>query len=91
MGDSTFWRRVLDLATGATPLVSVDVEQLGDLTLPRGTVTITEAGRASLAGAADWVRLNGFDRWLGGVHLSAAPGGDVDWRYDRKARALVRL
>jgi len=91
MGDSTFWRRVLDLATGATPLVSLDVEQLGDLTLPRGTVTITEAGRASLAGAADWVRLSGFDRWLGGVHLSAAPGGDVDWRYDWKARALVRV
>jgi len=91
MGDSTFWRRVLDLATGATPLVSLDVEPLGDRAFPHGTVTITEAGRASLALAADWVRLDGFDRWLGGVHLSAAPGGDVDWRYDRKARALVRV
>jgi hypothetical protein len=59
--------------------------------MPRGTVAITEAGRASLTGAADWVRLNGFDRWLGGVHLFAAPGADVDWRYDREACALVRL
>ena len=91
MGDTTFWKRVMDLAAGDTPLVVVDVEPPGDRVLPVGTVAITEAGRAVLAGAADWVRLNGFDRWLGGVHLSAASGGDVDWRYDRKARALVRL
>ncbi len=90
MGDTTFWLRVLDLAAGATPLVSLDVEPLGDRAMPRGMVAITEAGRATLAGAADWVRLNGFDRWLGGVHLFAAPGGNVQWRYDRKA-ALVRL
>ena len=91
MGDTTFWRRVLDLAAGPAPLVSVDVEPLEDLTLPSGTVAISEAGRAVLAGKADWVRLNGFDRWLGGVHLSAAPGGDVDWRYDPTTRALVRV
>jgi hypothetical protein len=91
MGDTTFWRRVMDLAAGATPLVTVDVEPPGDRVLPRGTVAITEAGRAALAGLADWVRLDGFDRWLGGVHLSAAPGGDVEWRYDRNARALVRV
>jgi len=82
---------VLDLAAGPAPLVSVDVEPLEDLTLPSGTVAISEAGRAVLAGKADWVRLNGFDRWLGGVHLSAAPGGDVDWRYDPTTRALVRV
>ena len=91
MGDTTFWNRVMDLAAGDTPLVVVDVQPSGDCVLPVGTVAITDAGRAVLAGAADWVRLNGFDRWLGGVHLSAASGGDVDWRYDRKARALVRV
>ena len=95
MGDTTFWKRVLDLAGGATPLVSLDVEPLGDVpsgefALPNGTVSITDAGRAVLAGAADWVRLDGFDRWLGGVHLSVPPGGDVDWRYDRESPALVR-
>jgi hypothetical protein len=95
MGDTTFWMRVLDLAGGATPLLSLDVEPLeadvsGGLVLPNGTVTITDAGRAVLAGAADWVRLNGFDRWLGGVHLSAPVGGDVEWRYDQASGALVR-
>jgi len=89
MGDTTFWRRVMDLAAGATPLVTVDVEPPGERVLPVGTVAITEAGRAVLAGASDWVRLNGFDRWLGGVHLSTAPGAEVAWRYDRNARALV--
>lgn len=88
MGDTTFWRRVMDLAAGATPLVTIDVES-GERVLPAGTVTITEAGRAVLAGAGDWVRLDGFDRWLGGVHLSTAPGGDVAWRYDRNARVLA--
>jgi len=91
MGDTTFWRRVMDLAAGATPLVSIDTEPPGDRVLPVGTVAITEAGRSVLAGAADWVGLNGFDRWLGGVHLSAAPGDEVEWRYDRNARALVRV
>ena len=91
MGDTTFWKRVVDLAGGPTPLVAVEVEPPGDRVLPAGTVAITQAGRAVLAGTADWVRLNGLDRWLGGVHLSAAPGGDVDWRYDRHARALVRV
>ena len=94
MGDTTFWKRVLDLASGATPLVAVDVDPLDDdrsgyLALPNGTVSITDAGRAVLAGAADWVRLNGFDRWLGGVHLSASPGGDVECRYDPQSAALA--
>ena len=91
MGDTTFWRRVMDLAAGDTPLVTVDGELPADRVLPVGTVAITEAGRAVLARADDWVRLNGFDRWLGGVHLSVAPGGDVTWRYDRNARALVKV
>lgn len=90
MGDTTFWLRVMDLAAGDTPLVALDVETPGERVLPAGTVAITDAGRAVLAGVTDWVRLNGFDRWLGGVHLFAAPGGDVAWRYDRNARALVR-
>ena len=90
MGDTTLWLRVMDLAAGDTPLVALDVEPPGERVLPAGTVAITDAGRDVLAGAADWVRLNGFDRWLGGVHLSAAPGGDVAWRYDRNAPALVR-
>ena len=90
MGDTTFWARVRDLGEAATPLVSIDVEPRDDLSLPAGTLTITEAGREVLAGRADAVRLNGVDRWLGGVHLSAPVGGDVEWRYDPPSRRLVQ-
>jgi hypothetical protein len=39
---------------------------------PRGEVALTEAGREVLSGRADQIRLNGIDRWMGGVHLTAA-------------------
>jgi hypothetical protein len=81
MGDTTFWDRVCGLAAGPAPLVAVDVEPTGHA-LPAGTVAITDAGRSVLDGRADWIRLDGFDRWLGGVHLTAALGGDVQWRRD---------
>jgi hypothetical protein len=90
MGDSTVWCRVRGLASGAHPLVSLNVEERGDPGLPGGTVSITDMGRGVLAGAADAVRLNGYDRWLGGVHLTAPLGGDVAWRYDPASLRLVR-
>jgi RNA polymerase sigma factor (sigma-70 family) len=90
MGDTTFWLRISDLARGAHPLVSLDVaEPEEDRVFPRGTVRITDVGRDVLAGRADWVHLNGFDRWLGGVHLEALPGGDVSWRYDVRTGRIV--
>jgi hypothetical protein len=70
------------------PLVSLEVEPRDDPDLPSGVVTITDTGRAVLSGRADWIRINGFDRWLGGVHLSAALGDDVAWRYDHLASRL---
>jgi hypothetical protein len=33
------------------------------------------------------VRLNGIDRWLGGVHLQ---GGEAAWRWDADAGRLAR-
>jgi RNA polymerase sigma factor (sigma-70 family) len=93
MGDSTFWFRVLDLARSPQPLVTADVQPLppnDDRALPEGIVTITDAGRDVLRGRADWVRVNGFDRWLGGVRLSTSSGGDVRWRYDPATSRLVR-
>jgi hypothetical protein len=32
------------------------------------------------------VRLNGVDRWIGGVHLH---GQDVSWRWDAGAETIV--
>jgi RNA polymerase sigma factor (sigma-70 family) len=80
MGDTTFWARVLGLSRGPVPLVTVREDGPGEYALPRGSVEITEAGREVLAGRSDWISLDGYDRWLGGVHLTAALGGDVRWR-----------
>lgn len=77
LGDTTF-RTVLDrIHHVSSPLIDVSKDE----------ITITETGRNVLAGKADMVALNGIDRWLGGVHLV---GNTVDWRWDRKRRALVK-
>jgi len=50
---------------------------------------ITEYGKAVLAGGADFIRSNGIDQWLGGVHLK---GDEAEWRWDEQAQELlVRL
>jgi hypothetical protein len=43
------------------------------------TQRLTDAGARVLAGEADHVRLNGIDRWIGGVHLR---GRHPRWRWD---------
>jgi hypothetical protein len=51
---------------------------------------LTAAGARVLAGEADYVRLNGIDRWLGGVHLVAEPGaGTPIWRWNEGRGAVV--
>ncbi|HUQ83144.1 MAG TPA: sigma-70 family RNA polymerase sigma factor [Gemmatimonadaceae bacterium] len=83
MGDWTFWERLHRLASGPVPLIRLEDEAWNGPDLIAREVSITDAGRDVLAGRADAVRLNGFDKWIGGVHLSAALGGDVAWRYNR--------
>jgi hypothetical protein len=91
MGDTTFWRRLQLLAADDRPLVTLDVESWEEPTaLCSGRVAITDDGRAVLAGRVDAITLRGFDRWIGGVHLSAPLGGDVAWRYDQQSRQLQR-
>jgi hypothetical protein len=47
---------------------------------------LTDQGRAVMGGAEDFVRLNGIDLWLGGVHLE---GEEVKWRWDERRERLV--
>ena len=49
-------------------------------------VELTEAGHAVLEGRADHVKLNGIDRWIGGVHLT----NENVWRYDTQTKSLMR-
>ena len=50
-------------------------------------VTLTDVGRAVLAGRQDRIATCGIDRWLGGVHLQ----GDAElWRWDDKSHKITR-
>ena len=48
---------------------------------------VTDAGREVLAERADRVALIGFDRWLGGLHVTAR---ENLWRWDRERGAPTR-
>jgi len=76
LGDGPFLAVLDELAGCQVPLLT----RLGD------AVTPTAAGAEVLAGRADHARLNGVDRWIGGVHLT---GRAPAWRYDERLESLV--
>ncbi|GIW05484.1 MAG: hypothetical protein KatS3mg060_0289 [Dehalococcoidia bacterium] len=71
-GDVSFFAVVARLTRGEDPPLRWN----GQLA---GAVQITPSGLRLLAGEDDHVRLNGIDRWLGGVHLV---GTTVRWRWN---------
>jgi hypothetical protein len=76
-GDWFQFASMRDLAGGPAPAL----HQTDD-DWPRGVeFRLTEAGRALLAGQADWFRLNQRERWVGGIHLPACV---PVWRYAEK-------
>jgi hypothetical protein len=86
MGDATFWAILKGLANAQEPLVHVAETMTagsgGSPVPPAGSaVGLTDAGRAVLAADADHVELNGINRWMGGVHLTAGHC----WRSDGEA------
>jgi hypothetical protein len=82
LGDSFCFRAVARLASAHVPLLSAGAQPIDGAT----EVRLTEAGRRVLDGADDHIRLNGVDRWIGGVHLE---GADARWRWDEGTEAIV--
>jgi hypothetical protein len=78
VADVSFWRMFGDLAAADPPLIDAAIEAAAGGGLPRGTLTLTAAGRDVLAGRKDRIRLCGIDRWLGGVHVTT----QSPWRWD---------
>ncbi len=76
MGDTAFLLHLDRLLDAPVPLLE-----------ERDGLAPTAAGADVLAGTADAIRLNGIDRWLGGVRLE---GAEAAWRWDRDRRRLVR-
>ncbi len=88
MGDAVFATYVQRLGGAATPLLVIETGKTpvaDPQEFWRATVRITSAGRAVLNGEADMVRMNGIDRWLGGVYLE---GKEVPWRWDDGHKTL---
>lgn len=103
MGDTSLWMVIEELVKARIPLLKATGPDLAVLTRadspeeadearPAGTlrqwdICITDAGRTVLDGKQDHIRLNGIDRWLGGVHLQ---GAEAQWRWDEESRNLVQ-
>ena len=83
LGDLVFYSILDRLAAGERPLVRLDPGSAN----PDSRVEISEDGRGVLDGRADWIRLGGSDRWLGGVRLR---GAEAEWRWDPTARRVTR-
>jgi hypothetical protein len=82
LGDAFCFACIRDLATASHPLADVEPESGPFL---HRSVRLTATGRDVLAGHQDHVRLNGIDRWIGGVHLTR---GATDWRFDERLERL---
>lgn len=101
MGDGSLWRVIDALADGENPLLGLtgpgrltehvdlgagyDKPSLKDLR--KWSVSITGTGIDVLEGRQDFIRLNGIDTWIGGVHLQ---GAESQWRWDEESNCLMR-
>ena len=85
MGDSTFFDVVDRLGTARMPLVALPTHESRDAPAEE-SIQLTDAGREVVAGHADHIRLNGLDRWRGGVHLTDQHN---EWRWDSAHQTLV--
>ncbi len=88
MGDSTLWLYVKRLCEGQEPLLKTkqgacfDIPEELTKEFLTQQLSLTEAGKSVLTGRADYVDLNGIDRWLGGVHLH---GQHAQFRWNGEA------
>ncbi|MDQ6420569.1 DUF1835 domain-containing protein [Paenibacillus sp. LHD-117] len=92
IGDLEYWLRLAKLTEQPEPLLHKE----GSSSFPdfhghppefkESFFTLTELGRRTLAGEADWTEHFRIDEWLGGFRLrSGSP-----WRWDTSRRAVVR-
>lgn len=88
-GDAQLYLALQRLAKESTPFVT---QRNGGNTGPEATriflsaFEINEHGKSALKGEEDFVRVNGIDLWLGGIHLK---GNESAWRWDEDAQELL--
>jgi len=74
------------LSHTSPPLLTRTAGRNGDGQSLDGSVTLTEFGRAVLAGRSDRIAICGIDRWLGGTHLR---GNKAVWRWDPQRQQIT--
>ncbi|MFF4623276.1 hypothetical protein [Nonomuraea jabiensis] len=84
LGDTSCFAMMGRLAGAPYPLL--ELRPAGGPVGRATVVRLSAVGARVLAGEEDHVRLNGVDRWIGGVHLS---GREVRWRWDEGREALT--
>jgi hypothetical protein len=73
IGDIYLFARLRRLADPSLPHPFLSLS--GSRTTIRGSdVTLTDTGAKALDGQANFVKLNGIDDWIGGVHLESSTG-----------------
>jgi hypothetical protein len=83
--DSFIDQMAQELSSTAPALLNADFTPSERREALQGSVSLTDDGRAVLAGTQDRVRLCGIDRWLGGVHLQHPTNV---WRWDAANQRL---
>ena len=81
-GDAMFYAIIRDLARGPSPLIASPVDRFASLRddrLAHAEISLTSSADDVLGRRADWFRLYGVSKWIGGVHfIGPAP----KWRWD---------
>jgi hypothetical protein len=85
--DSSLAALAEELSRMSPPLLALDPGSAGNGEGLRGTVMLTDTGRAVLASQLDRVATCGIDRWFGGVRVQS--GGTV-WRWDDTRHTVTK-
>ena len=86
LGDSHFYAIMRRLERATTPLLTASSALDGASPMRRScAVALTDFGRFVLSGREDHARVNGLDRWVGGVHLL---GRSPRWRVASEGNGL---
>jgi hypothetical protein len=90
-GDAQVYLETRRLAEAAEPLLAFEnghkPDAMNGPELLKTSFKLTDTGQAVLRGDEDFVRLNGIDQWLGGVHLY---GKEAAWRWHESRKKLVK-
>ncbi len=88
LGDASFWNILNSFLDVHTPLLKLSKgKRLEMASIADQRLTITDTGKAVLAGEKDWLGMQELDCWIGGVHLS--PGNL--WRWDQVTHSLSKI